>query len=90
MEILVNIIFLLLLITQYVSFFYTILQRKPREFSKKRTIWIGGILACVIALGFGEWSMILLYFTGLLLSIGMIYLIFEVPFINVSKTVFFT
>lgn len=85
MEILVNIIFLLLLITQYVFFFYTILQRKPREFSKKRTIWIGGILACVIALGFGEWSMILLYFTGLLLSIGMIYLIFEVPFINVVK-----
>ena len=85
MEILVNILFLLLLITQYVSFFYTILQRKPREFSKKRMIWMGGILACVIGLSFGEQSMISLYFTGLLLSTGMIYLIFEVPFINVVK-----
>ena len=85
MEILVNIIFLLLLITQYVSFFYTILQRKLREFSKKRMIWIGGILACVIGLSFGEQSLISLYHTGLLLSAGMIYLIFEVPFINVVK-----
>lgn len=85
MEILVNIIFLLLLITEYVSFFYTILQRELREFSKKRMIWSGGILACVTALGVGEWSMISLYFTGLLLSTGTIYLIFEVPFINVVK-----
>lgn len=85
MVILVNIIFLLLLITEYVSFFYTILQRELREFSKKRMIWSGGIFACVTALGFGEWSMISLYFTGLLLSTGTIYLIFEVPFINVVK-----
>ena len=37
------------------------------------------------ALGFGEWSMISLYVTGVLLSTGTIYLIFEVPFINVVK-----
>lgn len=85
MVILVNIIFLLLLITEYASFFYTILQRELREFSKKRMIWSGVILVCVTALGFGEWSMISLYFTGLLLSTGTIYLIFEVPFINVVK-----
>ena len=85
MVILVNIIFLLLLITEYASFFYTILQRELREFSKKQMIWIVGVLACVAALGFGEWSMISLYFTGLLLSTGTIYLIFEVPFINVVK-----
>lgn len=48
-------------------------------------IWSGVILVCVTALGFGEWSMISLYFTGLLLSTGTIYLIFEVPFINVVK-----
>lgn len=85
MEILVNIIFLLLLITEYVSFFYTVLQRELREFSKKQMIWIVGVLACVAALGFGEWSMISLYVTGVLLSTGTIYLIFEVPFINVVK-----
>lgn len=85
MDILVNFIFLVLVIVEYFSFFYTLMRRELREFSRKQLIWGGICLVCMVGISFGEWSFMPFYFTGFLISVGMNCLLFEKPSVNIIK-----
>lgn len=85
MDILINFIFLVLVIVEYFSFFYTLLRRELREFSRKQLIWGGISFVCMVGLSFGEWRRTLFYFTELLISVGMNCLLFEKPSVNIIK-----
>lgn len=85
MDILINFIFLVLVFVEYFSFFYTLLRREIREFSRIQLIGCGISLVCMAGLSFGEWRCTLFYFAGILISIGMNCLLLEKPTVNVVK-----
>lgn len=85
MDIMINFIFLVLVIVEYFSFFYTLLRIELRGFSRKQLIWGGISLVCMVGLSLREWSFMPFYFTGLLISIGMNCLLYEKPSVNIFK-----
>lgn len=85
MDILINFIFLVLVFVEYFSFFYILLRREIREFTRIQLIGCGISLVCMAGLSFGEWRCTLFYFAGILISIGMNCLLFEKPTVNVVK-----
>lgn len=85
MDILVNFIFLVLVIVEYFSFFYTLMRRELREFSRKQLIWGGICLVCMVGISLGEWRRTPLYLIGLLLSVWMNCMLYEKPSVNIVK-----
>lgn len=85
MDSLINLTILILVITEYFSFFYTILRERLRKFSRKQLIWGGVFMVCLTGLTFGAYTLTPLYFTGIFFAVFILYLLFENSFFNILK-----
>lgn len=85
MDLLINFSILILVIIEYFSFFYTILRRNRKTFSRNLLVFGGALLVCLIGISFGEWRLTQLYFIGQMFSLGLIFWIFEISIIDILK-----
>lgn len=69
---------LIVIIMEYVSFFYTIMRKKLRTYSRKRIMCEGSILLFLLCISLREWDIILLLWCGLFTSILVVYLLYEI------------
>lgn len=85
MDTLINFTILFFVIAEYFSFFYMVMRKELQVFTRKRLLWGGAIFVFLIVFSFVEQGLTPLYFIGLLCSVGIIYLIFEVSIVNILK-----
>lgn len=85
MNVLINFTILTLVIIEYFSFFYTILRMELKIDSRKQVLLSVIFFAFMAGFSFVDLRRTSLYFIGILFSVGIAYLIFEISPINIFK-----
>ncbi len=84
----INVLILIVIIIEYVSFFYTIMRKKLRACSRNRTIEVGMILLFLFFISFRDWGRVRLLWIGLFVSVVVVYLLYEISLKEIIKLYF--
>lgn len=84
----INVLILIVIIIEYVSFFYTIMRKKLRACSRNRTIEVGMVLLFLFFISFRAWDRVRLLWIGLFVSVVVVYLLYEISLKEIIKLYF--
>lgn len=84
----INVLILIVIIIEYVSFFYTIMRKKLRACSRNRTIEGGMVLLFLFFISFRDWDRVRLLWLGLFVSVVVVYLLYEISLKEIIKLYF--
>lgn len=84
----INILILVVIIIEYVSFFYTIMRKKIRTCSRNRTIEGGMVLLFLFFISFRDLDRVRLLLLGVFVSVIVVYLLYEISLKEIIKLYF--
>lgn len=84
----INVLIFIVIIIEYVSFFYTIMRKKLRACSRNRTIEVGMVLLFLFFISFRDWGRVRLLWIGLFVSVVVVYLLYEISLKEIIKLYF--
>ena len=83
-----NVLILVVIIIEYISFFYTIMRKKLRTCSRNRTIEGGMVLLFLFFISFRDLNRVRLLLLGLFVSVIVVYLLYEISLKEIIKLYF--
>lgn len=84
----INFLILIIMITEYVSFFYTIMRKKLRTYSWKRITQGGIVLLFLLFISSRDWEETRFLWCGLFVSMIVVYLLYEISVKEIIKLYF--